>query len=175
MIVVVGWFRLLTLLHELDQNMIAVVKNKMDQTPLKASTNGLVRLCLCLFFCVDTFNTSTNRLVLCLCLLFYVDDTSNTSTRRMCIGQDHSLSPFRWGRRVDAIMFGSKGTAAAALATHAFYMSKCCTSPLHLIGFGTDLSQGFLTSTAPSFLSMSGSWYSTRYKTIPLTKMRAQR
>lgn len=52
-------------------------------------------------------------------------------------------SPFRWGRRVDAIMFGSKGTAAAALATHAFYMSRRCTSPLHLIGFGTDLSQGF--------------------------------
>ena len=52
-------------------------------------------------------------------------------------------SPFRWGRRVDAIMFGSKGTAAAALATHAFCMSKCCTSPLYLIGFGTDLSQGF--------------------------------
>ena len=92
MIVVVGWFRLLTLLHELDPNMITV-KNQLDQTPLEACTNGLVRLCLCLFFCVDdTLNTSTNRLVrLCLYLFYYVSDTSNISTRRMCIWQDHSL------------------------------------------------------------------------------------
>ena len=63
-------------------------------------------------------------------------------------------SPFRWGQRVDTIMFGCKGTDGAALAALVFFHTECdaekkCSGeserlpPLHLIGFGTDLSQGF--------------------------------
>jgi hypothetical protein len=32
-------------------------------------------------------------------------------------------SPFRWGQRVDAIIFGCKGTAGSALAAIAFFLT----------------------------------------------------
>jgi len=54
----------------------------------------------------------------------------------------------RGQRRADGLFFACKGTLGAALATRAFAREQAGGAPLALVGFGTDLSQGFHNGAA---------------------------